>query len=950
MLLIDIQSLQTGSKYRGIGRYVRGLIRSLISQLGGNNIHVIMNDSDTDSVIEFIDDFPSIPLKNVHFFYAFKDTKRGQQDFAKNRRISEKLYCALINQLNPSYFLVPSLFEIDSFYVSIKGLSESIRTGCVIHDFIPYENQDIYLSNLTLKSEYLYKFEQLRLFNDIFAVSEYSANQTKKHVPECPNVINTSSASDLNPDNFAQNRALSTYLSKYKDSEFIFYFGGIDDRKNVPFLIDSFKEYKRRHPGNLKLLILGQSRNARASAIQNKICKEHLEKSVSFELDVADDDLIQLLTIAKLTVFPSLDEGFGLPVLEAMNFDAPVICSNTTSMPEVIGWDKATFSPTDINDCVNTLEYFLTSEIHYQELKTHIASQRNNFSWSKTASRILQEVRKSDKNSEGYANFDLHVLIKDIVKNFDLTSLDSAFLAQSVERNFYEQNYLLNNPRLLTYIFSTEKRGQRNCILLMDNISNPDAELVDNFTLFKNYKGKYEAYYIASKKSSLLPQLQKEQKRIVLTETSSLSVELIELLSRTCIILDSFQQISKLKISSLLSDSPIKTIYTQHGITYFKPGFLGCDEISEKRYDYIVFSSPVERNVFNQYYNYADNQIIESGLARWDLIQSEKSNTIFFYFTGRQYINFLSPNEIQKTDYVQNIKAIFNNKEFEGFCKEHKINVFLALHHTISFVNIDLPEWVTRVEEKQISSIKNSAEVLVTDFSSMCFDFLTKEKAVFYFLPDDDSPYLKLSADSYSNHLELKAKIAKIGKLSTNINDLVAGLKNLKQGITPQAKFEFYVSHNICKDLEKKIDSLPREVTPKATPPGEWFLKDDVPFKFSGLSIRTLTGRSSDSRSVNFYLTLCRVANIEINFNVLHWEVWSDNVPSIQVYLDDVYLYSFKAKNACNQKISIKIDRTYTNTNHKITLRFERTICPERLYLNQDNRERCIDIKSIKII
>ena len=104
---------------------------------------------------------------------------------------------------------------------------------------------------------------------------------------------------------------------------------------------------------------------------------------------VPDQDLIALYNLATLFVFPSKHEGFGLPALEAMACGAPVIGSNTTSVPEVIGWEEALFDPYSAKSIAQKMGFALQDETWRTQLREHGLQQARKFSWDVSAQRQL---------------------------------------------------------------------------------------------------------------------------------------------------------------------------------------------------------------------------------------------------------------------------------------------------------------------------------------------------------------------------------------------------------------------------------------------------------------------------------------------------------------------------------------------------------------------------------
>ena len=119
------------------------------------------------------------------------------------------------------------------------------------------------------------------------------------------------------------------------------------------------------------------------------------EKIVYFEVD--DNELAFLYSKAKLFVFPSLYEGFGIPILEAFNCGCPVALSNTSCFPEVAGNAAVYFDPTDEKSILNAVESVIYDEKKANSLRKKGFEQAKNFSWEKTAKETKKVYQKAMK-------------------------------------------------------------------------------------------------------------------------------------------------------------------------------------------------------------------------------------------------------------------------------------------------------------------------------------------------------------------------------------------------------------------------------------------------------------------------------------------------------------------------------------------------------------------------
>ncbi len=132
---------------------------------------------------------------------------------------------------------------------------------------------------------------------------------------------------------------------------------------------------------------------------------------------ISESNLIKLYNICSLFVFPSLHEGFGLPILEAMACGAPTIASNTSSMPEAVGCEESLFNPKDPQSIANKIYEVLTNKNIKHFLKEHAKNQVKKFTWEKTAKKVLTTFE------------DLHTINQNIKKINFYTSFNKKKMA-----------------------------------------------------------------------------------------------------------------------------------------------------------------------------------------------------------------------------------------------------------------------------------------------------------------------------------------------------------------------------------------------------------------------------------------------------------------------------------------------------------------------------------------
>ncbi len=172
------------------------------------------------------------------------------------------------------------------------------------------------------------------------------------------------------------------------DSPYILYLGTLEPRKNVSVLIKAFSAVSKKFSG-LKLVIAG-SKGWKSENVYKLVNELGLENKVIFTGYVDEEDKPVLYSCAEIFVFPSLYEGFGIPPLEAMACGAPVISSNTSSLPEVIGDAGVQVDPVNEEQLTYEIEMLMGDSGARETLSRNGIIQAGKFDWRDSARTILK--------------------------------------------------------------------------------------------------------------------------------------------------------------------------------------------------------------------------------------------------------------------------------------------------------------------------------------------------------------------------------------------------------------------------------------------------------------------------------------------------------------------------------------------------------------------------------
>jgi glycosyltransferase involved in cell wall biosynthesis len=193
--------------------------------------------------------------------------------------------------------------------------------------------------------------------------------------------------------------ALSKVRAHYGlHGRYILYLGGLDQRKNVPQLVRAFAQlYQQLGDPDLQLLIGGNPDKQNGSLFPDP-------RPVAADLGITgqiiyrfieEEDKPAIYSGASVFVFPSLYEGFGLTPLEAMRCGTPVICSNRTSLPEVVGDAALSFDPDNLREMVQDMHSVLTNNELQADLRTRSLKRAAQFNWHKTAIETIDVYQEA---------------------------------------------------------------------------------------------------------------------------------------------------------------------------------------------------------------------------------------------------------------------------------------------------------------------------------------------------------------------------------------------------------------------------------------------------------------------------------------------------------------------------------------------------------------------------
>ena len=403
-ILIDLQGCQSGSRFGGIGRYSMSLVKAMLGLKTNHEFYLLLNrrlPNENFIRAEFAD---LMPQQNILTFDV-PPYVAAENELPAHTRLAELIREKRIAEIDPDVLYIASLFEGagEDVISSVGMLFPAERTAVTLYDLIPYLERETYLTNQMLSDHYLRKFDGLKRAGMIVSISAFSRAEALAHTDiPAGRIVNISSAVDsqFSPVEIASESKFQLLRNAGIEKPFLMFTGSFDVRKNHERLVKAFAKIPSTLRDQYQLVIIGRGEDRQIARLKAIAQTNGLnQQDLVFVGHVTDEDLVALYSLCTLFVFPSLREGFGLPVLEAMSCGAPTIGSNRTSVPEVIGRADALFDPEDVDDMAAKMASVLDNPDFRAELRKHGFEQAKNFSWELSAKRALEFFERALETS-----------------------------------------------------------------------------------------------------------------------------------------------------------------------------------------------------------------------------------------------------------------------------------------------------------------------------------------------------------------------------------------------------------------------------------------------------------------------------------------------------------------------------------------------------------------------
>jgi len=355
----------------GVGRYTRSIVLNLQEIDNKNQYVLFVRPEDLENL--------KSQISNPKWRIVRTDIK--WHSITEQLRFPSLIKKQKLDLMHFPYFSVP-IFYNKPYVVTIHDL--------IINHFSTGKASTLFYPVYLAKRE-AYKFvirEAAKKAKKIITPSNATKQEIIDHLRIAENKIDViCEASELKAPNLKlKTENLKTQGAKYKilNTKYFLYVGNAYPHKNLERLIQAFKLILNEY-SDMKLILVGQK-----DYFYQRLEKENQSDNIIFFGKASDKELVSLYTSAVALVVPSLMEGFGLPVLEAMSLNCLIVVSDIPAFKEIAGENALYFNPQDTADIHTKMKDVLGNREKYKEEKIEKAlSKSQQFSWKKAAEQTL---------------------------------------------------------------------------------------------------------------------------------------------------------------------------------------------------------------------------------------------------------------------------------------------------------------------------------------------------------------------------------------------------------------------------------------------------------------------------------------------------------------------------------------------------------------------------------
>jgi glycosyltransferase involved in cell wall biosynthesis len=398
-LIFDLFPCQTDSRLRGIGRYTLSLAKAMASSAGAHEMRLLANGLYPATTSHLRQEFAGLVAPGAFASYTHTPLAAHDSGNVQQQQVASALVHAAYQSLGADALLCASPFEGWCEQGIVPQAHEGFPAGlkvALLYDFIPWLFPEQHLDPApNYKQWYERRLATLDQYDLLLAISEATRDDAIRLLGIAPErVVNISGAADPIFRQLDTDELAAIDLGRLGiDRPFVMYTGNGDYRKNLAGMVSAYALLPPALRANYQLVVnqVGDYEQFR------KHCYAHdlNDSDVVVTGHISDDELLALYNRCTVFVFPSLYEGFGLPVLEAMACGAPVLASDNSSIPEVVGRSDVLFDATSPAGISARLERALTDSSWRAELRTYSLKRASEFSWAQCADAAWHAIEQA---------------------------------------------------------------------------------------------------------------------------------------------------------------------------------------------------------------------------------------------------------------------------------------------------------------------------------------------------------------------------------------------------------------------------------------------------------------------------------------------------------------------------------------------------------------------------
>lgn len=399
-LFVDMQGAQTpGSRDRGIGHYSRELFKALAQHPDVNELNLGWNHGLGAPFSDLSFQRPELELFSSPYGGVRRKNQRNNIHDAA-QAVNDLILRRVVRLSGSGHVLFTSLMETDTLDFVLPthlNYGPEAVSYAIVYDIIPHLFPERYLDNDAEIYKYQSHLRVLLSADYLLTISETTRRDLIEHMGIEPDKIVTIGAG-VNYDALkASPTPAEDFQAKYGLTRpFLFFLGGDEFRKNLAGLVAALP-YLKATP-DLQILVAGKVRDDTREMMNGALeAAGWAADTLIYGGFLSHADIVRAYHSCAVTVIPSLYEGFGLPVLEAMFCGAPLVASGNSSMAEIVTDSRFLFDPYCPEDIADKITFALTDKLAVATFRRAYANIMARHDWKLVAQRVAAHMSRVER-------------------------------------------------------------------------------------------------------------------------------------------------------------------------------------------------------------------------------------------------------------------------------------------------------------------------------------------------------------------------------------------------------------------------------------------------------------------------------------------------------------------------------------------------------------------------